>query len=102
MLGSNAAFVDGALRDYDSAESRTATLPMTRLVETLHAFAPWLLWAMLAAGALLLVRAYRFWQLSWSGSGYKGITSVYWASLLLQVVNALLLIALGIVGLAGG
>ena len=72
---------------------------MTRLVETLHAFPPWLLWALLAAGVLLMVRAFKFWQLSWSGSGYKGITSMYWASLFVQVMNAALLISLGALGL---
>lgn len=72
---------------------------MTRLLQTLHAFPDWLLWAMLAAGLLLFVRAFRYWQLSWSGSGYKGITAMYWASLFVQVINAALLLALGLLGL---
>jgi len=72
---------------------------MTRLLQTLHAFPDWLLWAMLAGGLLLVVRAFRYWQLSWSGSGYKGITAMYWASLFVQVINAALLVALGLLGL---
>ena len=74
---------------------------MTRLLQTLHGFPAWLIWAMLAAGVLLFVRAFKYWQLSWSGSGYKGITGMYWASLCIQVFNATLLLALGILGLAG-
>jgi len=75
---------------------------MTRLAETLHTFPSWLLWAVLATGVLLLLRAFEFWQLSWLGSGYKGITSMYWVSLFVQVTNALLLLALGVLGLTDG
>lgn len=70
------------------------------ILQMLRGFPPWLLWAMVAAGVLLFVRAFKYWQLSWSGSGYKGITGFYWASLLVQIINAALLLALGVLGLA--
>ena len=73
---------------------------MTRLLPMLQGFPPWLLWTMVGGGVLLFARAFKYWQLSWSGSGYKGITGLYWASLLLQVTNAALLVAVGVLGLA--
>lgn len=72
---------------------------VTRLLQILYALPPWILWAAVAAGVLLFTRAFKYWQLSWSGSGYKGITGVYWASLFLQVINAALLLTLGVLGL---
>jgi len=70
---------------------------MSPVVEALHNLPEWSLWVLIGLGLLLLVRAFNFWKLSWAGSGYKGITAMYWASLLLKLVNALL--GLGVLGL---
>jgi hypothetical protein len=73
---------------------------ISRVVEAIHSLPEWSLWVLIGLGLLLLVRAFNFWKLSWSGSGYKGITAMYWASLSLKLMNAALLLGLGVIGLA--
>jgi len=69
------------------------------LLDGLIGLPSWIRAGVFGLGLALLWYSYRQWRLSWSGSGYKGITGQYWTRLALLLVLGLGGVGVGVLTL---